>query len=131
MDIAVINLNYKTGKIRFAGANNPLFLIRNGELAEIKGDKMPVALHEQMLEFESRELELSKDDKLYIFSDGFVDQFGGPKGKKFMKKRFKETLLKIYELPMQRQREELNRVFEEWKGENEQLDDVLVIGIKI
>jgi serine phosphatase RsbU (regulator of sigma subunit) len=131
MDIAVINLNYKTGKIRFAGANNPLFLIRNGELTEIKGDKMPVALHEHMLEFESREIELSKDDKLYIFSDGFVDQFGGPKGKKFMKKRFKETLLKIYELPMQRQREELNRVFEEWKGENEQLDDVLVIGIKI
>ena len=131
MDIAVINLNYKTGKILFAGANNPLFLVRDGELTEIRGDKMPVALHEQMLEFSSREIQLQKDDKLYIFSDGFADQFGGPKGKKFMKKRFKETFLKICSYPMQEQREMLNKIFEEWKGEHEQLDDVLVIGIKI
>lgn len=131
MDIAVVNLNYKTGKIQFSGANNPLFIIRENDLIEIKGSKMPVALYRQMLEFENNELELKKGDKLYIFSDGFVDQFGGPKGKKFMKKRFKETILAMYKQPMPKQRELLDKAFEEWKGNSDQLDDVVVIGIEI
>ena len=131
MDISVINLNFKTGKIQFSGANNPLFLVREGELTEFRGSKMPVALYEHMLEFESSEIELIKGDNLYIFSDGFIDQFGGPRDKKFMKKRFKETFLKISSHPMQQQHDLLDKTFEEWKGDGAQLDDVLVIGIKI
>ncbi len=131
MDISVINYNFKTKEVSFAGANNPLFLIHDGELTEIKADKMPIALYEKMVSFSHKQVPLNEGDCLYIFSDGYVDQFGGPKNKKFMKKRFKQLLMDIYEKPMEEQKEILDKTYEEWKGENEQVDDVLVIGVKI
>ena len=131
MDISVINYNFKTRQVSFAGANNPLFLIHNGELIEVKADKMPIALYDKMVSFSDKQVELNEGDCLYIFSDGYVDQFGGPKGKKFMKKRFKQLLLDIYKLPMEEQREILDKTYEDWKAGHEQVDDVLVIGLKI
>ena len=131
MDISVINYNFSTKQVSFAGANNPLFLVHEGELTEIKADKMPIALYDKMVSFSSNEVELQQGDCLYIFSDGFVDQFGGPKDKKFMKKRFKQLLIDNHNLPMDEQKDLLDKAYEEWKGEGEQVDDVLVIGLKV
>jgi len=131
MDISVINYNFKTKQVSFAGANNPLFLIHEGELTEIKADKMPIALYDKMVSFSNKEVKLQEGDCLYIFSDGFVDQFGGPKNKKFMKKRFKQLLIENYHLPMEEQKELLDQAYEQWKGDGAQVDDVLVIGLKI
>jgi len=131
MDISVITYNFATKQVSFAGANNPLFLIHEGELTEIKADKMPIALYDKMVSFSNKNVELQEGDCLYIFSDGFVDQFGGPKDKKFMKKRFKQILIDNYKLPMEEQKELLDKAYEEWKGEGEQVDDVLVIGLKV
>lgn len=131
MDISIINYNFTTRQVSFAGANNPLFLVHDGELSEIKADKMPIALYDKMVSFSNNDLELHEGDCLYIFSDGFVDQFGGPKDKKFMKKRFKQTLIDNHKLPMEEQKELLDHAYEEWKGKGEQVDDVLVIGLKV
>jgi serine phosphatase RsbU (regulator of sigma subunit) len=131
MDISVITYNFATKQVSFAGANNPLFLIHEGELTEIKADKMPIALYDKMVSFSNNDVELQEGDCLYIFSDGFVDQFGGPKDKKFMKKRFKQILIDNYKLPMEEQKELLDKAYEEWKGDGEQVDDVLVIGLKV
>lgn len=131
MDIAVCVLDRISGKVMFSGANNPMFLIRNKELIHVKGDKMPVSVFEDMVSFTNHELPLQKDDRIYIFSDGYVDQFGGEKGKKFMRKRLKETLLSIYHLPMNKQKQRLDHTFEEWKGDQEQIDDVVMIGFRI
>ncbi len=131
MDISVINYNFGTKQVHFAGANNPLFLIHDGELSEIKADKMPIALYDKMVSFSNKNIELHEGDCLYIFSDGYVDQFGGPKDKKFMKKRFKKLLLDNYQKPMTQQKEILDKAYEEWKGDGEQVDDVLVIGLMV
>jgi len=131
MDISVINYNFDSKQVSFAGANNPLFLIHDGELSEIKADKMPIALYDKMVSFSNKEVELHKGDCLYIFSDGYVDQFGGPKDKKFMKKRFKNLLLDNYQKPMEQQKEILDKAYEDWKGDGEQVDDVLVIGLMV
>ncbi|MCK5856413.1 MAG: DUF4154 domain-containing protein [Bacteroidales bacterium] len=131
MDISVINYNFATKQVSFAGANNPLFIIHNGELSEIKADKMPIALYDKMVSFSNKNVELQENDCLYIFSDGYVDQFGGPKDKKFMKKRFKQLLMDICHLPLDEQKEILDKAYEDWRGDGEQVDDVLVIGLKI
>ena len=131
MDISVINYNFASKQVSFAGANNPLFMIHNGELIELKADKMPIALYDKMVSFSNAQTELQEGDCLYIFSDGYVDQFGGPKDKKFMKKRFKQLLLDNYLRPMEEQKEILDKAYEDWRGESEQVDDVLVIGLKV
>jgi len=130
MDITICNINFKTNKLQFAGANNPLYLIRKGELTEVKGNKMPVAIHSVMTPFTLNEMPLEKGDVFYTFSDGFVDQFGGLKNKKFLSANFRESLLQIGNLPMLQQGIRLNEIFENWRGELEQLDDVTVIGIR-
>ncbi len=135
MDVAAITINPSEKSLLFAGANNPLYLIKNKELVEIKGNKMPVAAYTVMDDFECHEFPVSENDTLYIFSDGFADQFGGPEGKKFKYKPFKELLLSIQNKPMRDQKTMLNETFENWKnygGEHcEQIDDVMVVGIRI
>jgi len=135
MDVAAVTIDTSSNKISFAGANNPLYIIRsadnNHELIEIKGDKMPVAIHEQMQPFKENEILLMPDDSLYIFSDGFADQFGGPKGKKFKYKPFKKLLLENRGKSMKEQKEIMENAFNTWKGDQEQVDDVLIMGIKI
>lgn len=131
MDIALCALNRKTNEIYFTGANNPLWLVRDKALTEIKGDKQPVGKHFNERPFSGHKIQLQKGDTIYIFSDGFADQFGGPKGKKFMYKQLKELLIKVSTLPLSQQHDELNTTFELWKGDLEQIDDVCLIGVKI
>jgi serine phosphatase RsbU (regulator of sigma subunit) len=130
MDIAVCTVDFEKDKLYFSGANNPLYLIRGGELVHYRGDKMPVAIHYRMQPFTLHEIEITKGDKFYIFSDGFVDQFGGPKQKKFMSNQFKEKLLALDDVPMIKQAERLNEIFEEWRGDSPQVDDVTLMGVR-
>lgn len=132
MDIALIILDTETKMLQFSGAYNPLYVIRNKGLIEFKGDRMPIGVHTRDNEaFTNHEIQLEKDDQLYFFTDGFADQFGGPKGKKMNYRRFKEYLTDCSDLAPGSQREKLFETFTNWKGEHEQLDDVLLIGIKV
>jgi serine phosphatase RsbU (regulator of sigma subunit) len=130
MDIAVCVVDFNENILWFAGANNPLYLVRGSELIHYRPDKMPVAIHYRMQPFTLHRIELQKGDAFYIFSDGFADQFGGPKEKKFMSMKLKETLVENVGKPMLKQGEKLNDVFEEWRGDNPQVDDVTVIGVR-
>ena len=150
MDISLISFNKTTNVLRYAGANNPLYLITNNVLKEksdkiiqldistneksfyeIKADKMPIAIYERMGKFTTHEISLSKGDILYLFSDGFPDQFGGPKGKKFKHKPFKKLLLQNTHLSMNEQHKLLSETLNTWKGDLEQVDDIVLMGIKI
>ncbi|TAH42296.1 MAG: cyclic nucleotide-binding domain-containing protein [Bacteroidetes bacterium] len=133
MDISICSLNFKTKKLKFSGANRPLWIIRNNELSSYTANKFPVGgmqiLHEE--NFQSHEIQMEKGDTFYIFSDGYADQFGGESGKKFMTKKLKEVLLSIQKLSMKEQQVFLLDAFNKWRGDQEQVDDVLVIGVKI
>jgi serine phosphatase RsbU (regulator of sigma subunit) len=132
MDISLLILDPKTGIINFAGANNPLYLIRDGVLTKVQGDRMPIGIHVTTLTpFTNQSLKVVKGDHLYLFSDGFADQFGGPRGKKFMYKPFQDLLVRNHNKAMSIQKEILDNTFEKWKSEREQVDDVLVIGIQL
>ncbi len=130
MDMCVCLLDNKSNTLQFAGANNPLWIFSKDELTEIKGDKMPVAIHEAMKPFTNHWIDLKKGDTFYIHSDGFADQFGGPNQKKFLSKNFKNILSGMQDKPMLEQGAELDRVFEEWRKDVEQIDDVTVIGVR-
>lgn len=132
MDIAVCNIDILDNKLEFSGANNPIYIIREGELIELKPDKMPIGIHEFYNEpFSTQYFELKTNDVVYMFSDGFADQFGGKKGKKLKYSRFKEMLIKNHELPFNEQLIFFNNAFDEWRGTNEQIDDVMLLGFKI
>lgn len=132
MDIALLNICTKTNVISFAGAQRPLILIRNGELEEIKGTKRSIGhAYTENFVYQKVEFLAEKGDCLYMFSDGYPDQFGGEHGRKFMKKQLKELLLTIHKKPMNEQKEQLKNVFNDWKGDESQIDDILLIGIKI
>jgi len=129
MDIALCSLD--GNKVEYAGANNPLWLIRKGELIELKGDKQPIGKYAKEEPFNTYELDLEAGDTLYIFSDGYADQFGGTKGKKLKTANFKRLLVSIQDKPMKEQKEFIDTSFEEWRGDLEQIDDVCVIGVRI
>lgn len=132
MDIALCALDLEKMKLIFAGAKNPLYLVRSGELTTFKADKHPIGyVGEDSEKFSNTEIDLEKGDILYTFSDGFADQFGGEKGKKYKYKNFKDFLLSIAHLSMEDQKEKLMEEFENWKKGYEQLDDVLIIGVKV
>jgi serine phosphatase RsbU (regulator of sigma subunit) len=130
MDIAVCVVDFDKNILWYAGANNPLYLIRGGELIHYRADKMPVAIHYKMTPFTLQRIDLQKGDAFYIFSDGYCDQFGGPKEKKFMSMQLKESLVAMAGKPMLYQGERLNEIFEEWRGDNSQVDDVTMIGVR-
>ena len=129
MDIGLCSLEGNT--LKYAGANNPLWIIRNGEVVETKADKQPIGKFDQLKAFTTHTFELQKGDSFYLFSDGYIDQFGGAKGKKFKSKAFKEVLLSIQDKSMEEQKKILDQKFESWRGKLEQLDDVCIIGVKI
>lgn len=133
MDIALHVIDLKAMKLEFAGANNPMIMIRDNELIQVKADRMPIGIHERVNEpFTNHVIDLQKGDVFYTFSDGFQDQFGGPANKKFMIKRLKELFLEIHQKPMEEQRTILHRTFFEWISyDSEQIDDVIVTGIRI
>ncbi len=155
MDVALCAINFKTLMLTFAGANNPVYIVRDCHvepaetldnqntfiykktenstkcLVEIKGDKQPIGAYETQEPFTNKEYQLKKGDMIYIFSDGFADQFGGPKGKKLKYKPFKNILIENADKSMEEQENELNTFFEKWKGNLEQIDDVCIIGVRI
>jgi serine phosphatase RsbU (regulator of sigma subunit) len=146
MDIAILTIDKKYNELDFAGAMNPLFIIRDADmdsitdsymeegkfrLYELKGDKMPAAIYDRMDPFTKTTIKIKPDDKFYMFSDGYEDQFGGPKHHKFMRKSFKKLLLQIHHLPMDEQKQSLEKTLENWKGNLPQIDDILIIGFSI
>lgn len=131
MDMTVCLLDRKKNLLQFSGANNPLYLISEGQLTQIKGDSMPVAIHDIMNPFSLHQMELKPGDAFYTFSDGYADQFGGPAEKKFLIKNFRNLLLSIQDLPMIEQGNRLDEVFEDYRKELEQIDDVVIIGVKV
>ena len=132
MDMTLCALDHKKLKLQYAAAFNPLYIIRDGNLIQYKADKFPVgAFIGETRKFNNNIIDLKKGDMVYIFSDGYADQFGGPRGKKFMAGNFRELLLNASKLPASEQRHKLNETIEKWRGELEQVDDILIIGIKI
>jgi len=131
MDIALVCLDMEELKLEYSGAYNPLVMIRNGEIYETPGDKMPVGFYENMHPFRKHEIKVEKGDLFYMYSDGYEDQFGGPDGKKFKSKRLKNLLLEICSYSMDKQKEILERSFLEWKGDLPQIDDIVLVGIAI
>ncbi len=133
MDVAFCCIDIKGMRLEFAGANNPLYVVRNKELFEFKGDKQPItaAMDSESKGFTNKLFTLQKGDCIYLFTDGYADQFGGEKEKKFLYRRFKETLVNMQDQSMDEQKATLYNTFEKWRGSLAQVDDVLVIGIKI
>jgi serine phosphatase RsbU (regulator of sigma subunit)/Tfp pilus assembly protein PilF len=133
MDIALCVVDPQRMTAEYAGAFNPMWIIRNGALLEFRGDKFPVGafLGEQLKMFSNQEVQLQKGDAIYLFSDGYANQFGGPKGKKFKYKQLKELLVSVQDKPMAEQKNILKTRLESWKGNLEQVDDILVIGVRV
>ena len=135
MDISLCSINKETLKLQWSGANNSCFLIQKGEMKELKADKMPIAIYDIMEKFTLHEIQLEKGDIIYLSGDGYPDQFGGPSGKKYMSKRFKELLLSNSGKPLEEQKEILEKTIENWKNGYgkiyEQTDDITIMGIKI
>jgi serine phosphatase RsbU (regulator of sigma subunit) len=132
MDIALYSMDVKHKNLNFAGAYNPLIIVRDKQIISLKGDNMPIGISDQVGQsFTNYEYKLAKGDVLYSFSDGYADQFGGQDDKKFNIRNLKNLLLEISELEMTRQREILETRLLEWKGKQEQVDDILILGIRI
>jgi tetratricopeptide (TPR) repeat protein len=132
MDISLVAISQKQLAISWAGAYNPLWIIPAGEgIIEVEPDKQPIGKTDNPKQFSTHKLSLKKGDILYLFTDGYADQFGGPKGKKFKYKQLQEKLLAISNRPMVEQKKELETEFDKWKGSLEQVDDVLIIGIRV
>ncbi len=135
MDVALVTIDPAQKVVNFAGAKNPIVYVQNGEIHLIKGDKHSIGgeQREGKRTFTNHQISIDTDKptSFYMFSDGFQDQFGGHKGKKFMVTQFRELLLSVHHLPMQVQKEQLEKVFVDWLGTDyEQIDDVLVMGFK-
>ncbi len=131
MDLALISYEKDKGLIQYAGANNPLYLIRDGALTEIKANKQPIGAFDNRKPFTNHEIEVQKGDRIILFSDGYADQFGGDRGKKLKYKAFKNLLLENLHQPIGAYKGILNNYLQNWMGDLEQIDDVCVIGIEI
>ena len=134
MDIAMIAINFHTHELQYAGAHNSIYIVRNKEIIELKPDKMAIGADSDDAinkNFTNKEFKLIPNDTIYLFTDGYADQFGGPKGKKFTYKKFQQLLIDIHDLPMDEQRNQVEKYHNDWKGNIEQVDDILVIGIKL
>ena len=130
MDITLCMVDWKQKHVHMAGANNPLYLLRNNDVLEIKADKMPIGYSVRMDKFTDNVINIQHDDCIFLFSDGYADQFGGPQGKKFKYSQLKELLIQINQYPMAQQKIILNNTIDDWKKDSFQVDDILMIGIK-
>jgi len=132
MDMALCVLDTKTNQVQFAGANNPLYIIQNNELIETQADKMPIGFYpNEKPTFTNHEIQLKEGDCFYLFSDGFVDQFGGEKGFKYKTANFKKTIFENHQKPMVIQKELLEQELVNWRKGFEQTDDILVMGVRV
>ena len=130
MDIALVAFDTETKTLEYAGAFNPLYLVREGKIIETKGNRFAIGSYKDGEEkkFNNHRFDLQNGDSIYIFTDGYVDQFGGPKGKKFMAKRLRQTLIEMNDLSMENQGKQLNNILEAWMSNLDQVDDILGIG---
>lgn len=133
MDLAMCTLDPATRQLQYAGVFNPAYVITKNELVQLKADKFPIGINTDGItdNYTNQTMLLDAGDMIYLFSDGFADQFGGPKGKKYMYNQFRQFLLYIHTLPVEEQRRRLLEEFHRWKGQQEQVDDVLVIGVRV
>ncbi len=130
MEMALCVVDFGNKKLQYSGAFRPLYFIRNQELKEFKGDNMPIGIYDDDDSFSNKELHFKEDDIIYLFSDGYVDQIGGPDRKTFRSRKFKQLLINIHHKPLLEQKEILEKKYEEWKHDIEQIDDIMVMGIK-
>ncbi len=131
MDISLCIIDTSKNTMQFAGAYNPMYMIRNGELHIYQADRMPIGIHRKDSEdFSVHTIELQKNDVFYLLSDGYADQIGGERNRKFMHRNLKKFILDIHSKSMKEQKENLEDVYEAWKGKNFQVDDILIIGFK-
>jgi serine phosphatase RsbU (regulator of sigma subunit)/HAMP domain-containing protein len=132
MDIALCSIDLEAMELEFSGAQNPIYIVRGSELIELSADGFSIGSYVNgEREFTAKKTEIQPGDCIYAFSDGYADQFGGPAGKKFMRKQFRQLLLEINPLPIDQQLLALEQRFDDWRGNQEQVDDVLVIGVRI
>jgi serine phosphatase RsbU (regulator of sigma subunit)/HAMP domain-containing protein len=132
MDIALCCFDTDTMELEYSGAHNPVYIIRDNELIVLESDPFSIGTYVNgEREFTNHTFKLRDNDCIYLFSDGFADQFGGPRGKKFMRKQFREMLVKFNKLPMAEQKWRIAETLDQWKGDTEQIDDVLVIGVRV
>lgn len=133
MDLAICRIDKDRKQLEYSGANNPIYIVRDNQVQEIKANKFPIGSYNEgeKKEFTNHRIDLQKDDMVYVFSDGYADQFGGPKGKKFMYKQFRQILAEVATLNVEKQREKLNTTIENWMQNQEQIDDILVMGVKV
>jgi ligand-binding sensor domain-containing protein/serine phosphatase RsbU (regulator of sigma subunit) len=129
MDIALCS--FEGMNLQFSGANNPLWIVRKNELLVFNGDKQPIGKYFKAEEFTNHKIKLQKEDMIYVFSDGYADQFGGEEGKKMKQVRFRELLISVADKKVEEQEKLITKYFYDWKGDHEQLDDVCVIGIRV
>jgi len=130
IDIAFCTIDIKTNILQYSGAFNPLWVVRNDELIEIKATRNPIGFYPAEKEFANNEFQLQNNDKLYIFSDGFKDQIGGPDLKKFNNRRFKELIVESSKYSMEQQSLFLTKTLDKWKANNEQIDDITIMGVE-
>jgi serine phosphatase RsbU (regulator of sigma subunit) len=131
MDISLCSLNLNTNELKWAGANNPLLIVRNKKITELKPLKQSIGKIDNPLPYPTETFTLQKNDSVYFFTDGYADQFGGEKGKKFKYSKLQELLITNSVLSLDKQEYLLDQTFNNWKGNLEQVDDILIIGIKI
>ncbi len=131
MDISLVKINLKTLELEWAGANNNLWFISNNNIVEFKADRQSINFNDNPKTYTNHYIKAEKGDKFYMFTDGFADQFGGPKGKKLKQKQFKEYIFSLHNKNMKEQHQLINTFFSNWKGKLSQIDDVCVIGIKV
>ncbi len=130
MDLSLCIYDEQKRVLQFAGANNPLYLLRESNIQQIKGDKMPIGVSGVIEEsFTKHEIQMKKGDRIYLFTDGYADQFGGEQDQKFKIKRFRELLIATEELELKQQKDLLKKTIIDWKGKKDQIDDILVMGI--
>ncbi len=130
MDLTLIIYDQKINQVQFAGANNPIFYFQQGELNEIKGDRMPIGVYGEFEQsFTRTEFNVQQGDRIYLFTDGYVDQFGGNQFKKFKFNRFRKLFKDIQDQDFEKQKATLNETLKNWRGKFEQIDDILIMGI--
>jgi serine phosphatase RsbU (regulator of sigma subunit) len=136
MDISLMRLHLETNELEWAGANNPLLIVSSAqstqpEIIQYKADKQPIGYTVNPTAFTNHAIHVNPGDTIYLFSDGYADQFGGPQGKKFKYKHLQQKLVEINNLSLSTQKEYLDKIFETWRGNNEQLDDVAMVGVRV
>lgn len=131
MDITLCVFNKSDYNLKFAGANQFMYVIRDKKIHEYKGDTMPIALYDRMEDFKTTEINLKENDMIYMFSDGYADQIGGNNGKKYKYRKFRDLLIELSTYKVSEQKRLITKEFNEWKGSYEQVDDVIVMGIRI